>query len=62
MAKEVRPVTWLARWVLAPVTTWRANRYMAAHPGTDAETAWRTVRLVNHPYEAHYQRMRDTKD
>ncbi|MGW4855899.1 hypothetical protein ACWEPZ_32230 [Streptomyces sp. NPDC004288] len=45
----------LARWMLAPRTTWRA-RCLAADfgAGMDARTAWTLARLHRHPDEHAY--------
>lgn len=40
----------LARWMLAPRTTWQA-RGLAGSSGMDAESAWVTARLARHPEE-----------
>ncbi|MDX2826602.1 hypothetical protein PV416_37415 [Streptomyces ipomoeae] len=45
----------LARWVLAPRTTWQARRLAAEFgPGMDARTAWVMTRLARHPDELPY--------
>lgn len=45
----------VARWVLAPRTTWQARRVAASFgPGMDADTAWRMARLARHPEERLY--------
>ncbi|GAA4680362.1 hypothetical protein [Streptomyces youssoufiensis] len=40
----------LARWLLAPRTTWRARR-LAAETGMDAQRAWALTRVRRHPEE-----------
>lgn len=44
-----------ARWLLAPISSWRARRLQAEHPGlmTSAD-AWLTVRARDHPDELPY--------
>ncbi|MFH8558940.1 hypothetical protein ACH4FE_35860 [Streptomyces celluloflavus] len=45
----------LARWVLAPRTTWQARRLAADFgAGMDARTAWVMARLARHPDEHGY--------
>ncbi|MGW7674576.1 hypothetical protein ACWGJX_47425 [Streptomyces sp. NPDC054775] len=45
----------LARWVLAPRTTWQARRLAADFgEGMDAPTAWVMARLARHPDELGY--------
>ncbi|MFD9358121.1 hypothetical protein [Streptomyces sp. NPDC060031] len=45
----------LARWVLAPRTTWQARRLAADFgEGMDAKTAWVMARLARHPDEHGY--------
>ncbi|WP_331735706.1 hypothetical protein [Streptomyces sp. NBC_00057] len=45
----------LARWVLAPRTTWQAHRLAADFgEGMDARTAWVMARLARHPDERGY--------
>ncbi|MFC7933282.1 hypothetical protein [Streptomyces cinereoruber] len=45
----------LARWVLAPRTTWQARRLAADFgEGMDARTAWVMARLARHPDEHVY--------
>ncbi|MGO4634999.1 hypothetical protein AB4225_29330 [Streptomyces sp. 2RAF24] len=45
----------LARWVLAPRTTWQARRLAADFgEGMDAQTAWVMARLARHPDEHVY--------
>ncbi|MGW2492313.1 hypothetical protein ACWCV9_34595 [Streptomyces sp. NPDC001606] len=45
----------LARWVLAPRTTWQARRLAADFgEGMDARTAWVMARLARHPDERGY--------
>ncbi|MGA4953768.1 hypothetical protein [Streptomyces lydicamycinicus] len=45
----------LARWLLAPRTTWQARRLAADFgPGMDARTAWTMARLASHPDEHVY--------
>lgn len=45
----------LARWVLAPRTTWQARRLAAAFgKEMDARTAWVMARLARHPDERGY--------
>lgn len=45
----------LARWVLAPRTTWQARRLAAEFgPDMDARTAWVMARLARHPDELPY--------
>lgn len=45
----------LARWVLAPRTTWQARRLAADFGvGMDARTAWVMARLARHPDEHGY--------
>lgn len=45
----------LARWVLAPRTTWQARRLAATFGnGMDAKTAWVMARLACHPDERGY--------
>ncbi|MFE3581402.1 hypothetical protein [Streptomyces vinaceus] len=45
----------LARWVLAPRTTWQARRLAAEFgEGMDARTAWVMARLARHPDEHGY--------
>jgi hypothetical protein len=45
----------LARWVLAPRTTWQARRLAAdSGEGMDARTAWVMARLARHPDERLY--------
>ncbi|WP_199788625.1 hypothetical protein [Streptomyces sp. 351MFTsu5.1] len=45
----------LARWVLAPRTTWLARRLAADFgKGMDAKTAWVMARLARHPDERVY--------
>lgn len=45
----------LARWVLAPRTTWQARRLAADFgAGMDARTAWVMARLARHPEEHGY--------
>ncbi len=45
----------LARWALAPQTTWQARRLAAEFgPGMDARTAWVMARLARHPKEHVY--------
>lgn len=45
----------LARWILAPRTTWQARRLAAEFgPGMDARTAWVMARLARHPEEHMY--------
>ncbi|MFF3932908.1 hypothetical protein [Streptomyces hirsutus] len=45
----------LARWVLAPRTTWQARRLAAEFgEGMDARTAWVMARLARHPDERGY--------
>ncbi|MCX5345841.1 hypothetical protein [Streptomyces atratus] len=45
----------LARWILAPRTTWQARRLAADFgEGTDARTAWMMARLPRHPDERGY--------
>ncbi|MEU9321438.1 hypothetical protein [Streptomyces sp. NPDC048295] len=45
----------LARWVLAPRTTWQARRLAADFgEGMDARTAWVMARLARHPDERVY--------
>jgi len=42
----------LTRWLLAPLTTWRARRLAAAYGlGMDARTAWALTRTATHPEE-----------
>lgn len=42
----------LTRWLLAPLTTWRARRLAATYgPGIDARTAWALARTATHPEE-----------
>lgn len=54
-----RPRVPLARWLLAPRTTWLAHRLAArSDPPMDARTAWTTARLQRHPDEIGYA-MRD---
>ncbi|MCH0560388.1 MULTISPECIES: hypothetical protein [unclassified Streptomyces] len=58
----------LARWVLAPRTTWQARRTAADFgKGMDAKTAWVMARLARHPDEhvyamAHLDNERPTPD
>jgi hypothetical protein len=52
----------LARWLLAPRTTWRARRLAAEYgPGMDARTAWELARLARHPEELGYA-LRDKQE
>ncbi|WP_234312436.1 hypothetical protein [Streptomyces griseus] len=45
----------LARWVLAPRTTWQARRLAADFgEGIDTRTAWGMARLARHPDEHLY--------
>jgi hypothetical protein len=45
----------LARWVLAPRTTWQARRLAADFgEGMDARTAWVMARVARHPDERGY--------
>ncbi|MFK3734679.1 hypothetical protein ACI2LJ_30935 [Streptomyces sp. NPDC088090] len=45
----------LARWALAPRTTWQARRLAAGFgEGMDARTAWVMARLARHPDEHVY--------
>lgn len=45
----------LRRWLLAPLTTWRARRLAAAYgPGMDARTAWALARTATHPEEISF--------
>ncbi|MEU3219821.1 hypothetical protein [Streptomyces sp. NPDC006971] len=45
----------LTRWLLAPLTTWRARRLAAAYgPGMDARTAWALARMAAHPEEISF--------
>jgi hypothetical protein len=45
----------LARWVLAPRTTWQARRLAAdSGEGMDARTAWVMARMARHPEERGY--------
>jgi hypothetical protein len=45
----------MARWLLAPITTWRARRLATEFgPGMDASTAWMLARLASHPAEMPY--------
>lgn len=45
----------LARWILAPRTTWQARRLAADFgEGMDARTAWVMARLARHPDERGY--------
>ncbi len=45
----------LARWILAPRTTWQARRLAADFgEGMDARTAWVMARLARHPDEPGY--------
>ena len=40
------------RWILAPITTWRARRMVAEYgPGMDARTAWALTRVADLPEE-----------
>ncbi len=42
----------LNRWLLAPLTTWRARRLAVAYGlGMDARTAWALARTATHPQE-----------
>lgn len=42
------------RWILAPVTTWRAQRVARDFGlGMDARTAWVIARMTSHPEELH---------
>lgn len=45
----------LSRWLLAPLTTWRARRTATAYgPGMDARTAWALARTATHPDEISF--------
>ncbi|MGY9066818.1 hypothetical protein [Streptomyces sp. CAS3] len=45
----------LARWALAPRTTWQARRLAVEFAaGVDARTAWVMARLARHPEEHVY--------
>ncbi|KOV74345.1 hypothetical protein ADL00_02435 [Streptomyces sp. AS58] len=45
----------LIRWLLAPLTTWRARRLAAAYgAGMDARTAWALARTAAHPEEIFF--------
>lgn len=53
----------ISRWLLAPVTTWRALRLTRKQPGMDPRTAWMVARLAIHPEEkplarAHWLKIR----
>lgn len=40
----------VSRWLFAPITTWRARR-LVRDTDMDPDTAWRTVRITDHPNE-----------
>lgn len=53
--RSSRPGFSANRWLLAPVTTWRARRLLSRFSGVmDARTAWMLSRLASCPGEMPY--------
>lgn len=53
----------LWRWLLAPLTQWRARRLMMRHgPTLDAETAWNLVSLAQDPAALPYVRLSQNRE